>query len=254
MSDNSKDSTSFVLGISGSPVKNSNTDLLVKTIMDATGAEQEFVKLSNIKVGPCLACKKCVYTNQCVQDDDFKWLSKEVLEADALIIGSPVMYGNASAFTKAFMERLWSLRHVKLLLRGKLGASAVVGWSWTENVTNWLNYVMTVEGVEVMGSVTGHGSPGCFTCGPGENCTHSVWNSTKISELMVGHERLEQTMGQKFDMEKIYEGYMEELPDNNPVTNPSYKILKCISIKDQPETMAKAINIGKTISTKLKKL
>ncbi|HTX61218.1 MAG TPA: flavodoxin family protein [Methanobacterium sp.] len=247
-----KDSTVIVLGISGSPVEDSNTDLLVKTIMEATGAEQEFVKLSDIKVAPCMACKKCAYTNQCVQDDDFKWLSQKVLDADAIVMGSPVMYGNPSAFTKAFVERLWSLRHINLLLKGKLGASAVVGWSWTENVSKWLNYVMTVEGMKVMGSIIGHGSPGCFTCGPGENCTHSVWNSTKISELMAGHEKLEQIMGQKFDMEKIYKGYLEELPDNNPVTNPSYKILKCISVKDQPEIMEKAVNIGKTIGTKLK--
>jgi len=33
-----------VLGVSGSPTKNSNTDVLVKAVLDATGAETEFVK------------------------------------------------------------------------------------------------------------------------------------------------------------------------------------------------------------------
>ncbi|MCC7551185.1 MAG: flavodoxin family protein [Methanobacterium sp.] len=243
MTKNLKNTTSTILGISGSPVENSNTDLLVKTIMEATGANQEFVKLSNIKVAPCMACKKCVYTNQCVQDDDFKWLSQKVLNADGLVIGSPVMYGNASAFTKAFVERLWSLRHVKLLTQGKVGATAVVGWSWTDDVSKWLNYIMMIGGMEVVGNVIGHGSPGCFTCGPGENCNHSVWNTTKKLELM---------MGRQFGMEKIYEGYMKELPDNNPMTNPSYKILKCISVKDQLEVMEKALDIGKAIGAKLK--
>ena len=42
------------------------------------------------------------------------------------------------------------------------------------------------------GNVIGHGSPGCFTCGPGETCSHSVWNTTK---------KLEQMMGQKFGMD-----------------------------------------------------
>jgi len=45
---------------------------------------------------------------------------------------------------------------------------------------------------------------------------------------------------------------MEELPDNNPITNPSYRILKCISVKDQPEVLKKAMNIGKAIAAKLK--
>lgn len=53
-------------------------------------------------------------------------------------------------------------------------------------------------------------------------------------------------------MEKIYEGYLEELPDNDPIKNPSYKLLKCISVKDQPETMEKAVGIGKLMAAKLK--
>ena len=242
MGENSEDIKPMVLGISGSPVENSNTDILMKTIMESTRAEQEFVKLSDIEVGPCLACKKCAYTNQCVQDDDFKWLSQKVLDADAIVLGSPVMYRNPSAFIKAFVERLWSLRHVKLLTQGKLGATAVVGWSWTDEVSKWLNYIMMVDGVELVGSVIGHGSPGCFTCGPGENCSHSVWNTTKKLELVTG---------KQYGMEKIYEGYLEELPDNDPLNNPSYKILKCISVKDQPEVIEEAVNLGKGIGAKL---
>jgi multimeric flavodoxin WrbA len=249
MREGQKYTTNTILGISGSPVEDSNTDTLVKTIMDASGLEQDFVKLSDIKVAPCMACKKCVYTNQCVQDDDFKWLSQNVLDSDAFVIGSPVMYGDASAFTKAFIERLWSLRHVKLLTQGKVGATAVVGWSWTDEVSKWLNYIMMIDGVEVVGSVIGNGSPGCFTCGPGENCSHSVWNTTKKIESTLGLGK-RWFFKRRYGMQKIYEGYMKELPDNNPVTNPSYKILKCISIKDQPEVMEKAANIGEAIGAK----
>ncbi len=43
-----------VLGISGSPIKDSNTDRLVKNVLAATGVESEFVKLSTINVRPCL--------------------------------------------------------------------------------------------------------------------------------------------------------------------------------------------------------
>ena len=235
----------MILGISGSPVKDSNTDLLVKTIMKASRADFEFIKLSDIQVAPCMACKECVYTNKCVLDDDFKWLSQEVLDADAIVIGSPVMYGSASAFTKSFVERLWSLRHVKLLTKDKIGATVVVGWSWTDEVSKWLKYIMMIDGIEVIGNVIGHGTPGCFTCGPGETCTHSIWNTTK---------KLEKMMDQNFGMEKIYNGYLEELPTNDPFINPSYKILQCLSVKDQPETMENAVNIGKNIGARLKVL
>ena len=40
------------LGISGSPVKNSNTDRLVGSVLKATGLKSEFVKLSKINVIP----------------------------------------------------------------------------------------------------------------------------------------------------------------------------------------------------------
>ncbi len=245
-----------VLGISGSPVKDSNTDLLVKTIMDASGVEGEFVKLSSIHISPCMACKKCAYTNQCVLDDDFKWLSGKVLNADALVIGTPVMYGSASAFTKSFVERLWSLRHVKLLTQGKIGATAVVGWFNTQTVSEWLNNVLMIGQIEVVGSVIGYGTPGCFTCGPGETCSHSIMNGAKLMKIMIqkmdteGEVNLEEIE----KIERVYEGYLEELPDNDPFKNPSYKILKCMSVKDQPEVMEKAVNIGKTISAKLEKI
>jgi multimeric flavodoxin WrbA len=251
-----------VLGISGSPVKDSNTDTLVKTILESTGLDQDFVKLSEIEVAPCRACKKCAYTNQCVWDDDFKWLSQMVLDADALVIGTPVMYGSASGFTKAFIERLWSLRHVKLLTQGKIGATAVVGWVSTEDVINWLNQVMMVSGFKLVGSVIGHGSPGCFTCGPGETCSYSIWNSLKktykilesssIKNQPESMEKVKEIEKMMDSQENIYKGYLEELADNDPLKNPSYNVLKCISVKDQPETMEKAKGIGKLIYAKLK--
>ena len=66
-----------VLGISGSPIKNSNTDRLVKTMLDATGLEFEFVKLSRINVRPCMGCKGCVQDNVCVVKDDFPALAEK---------------------------------------------------------------------------------------------------------------------------------------------------------------------------------
>ena len=47
-----------------------------------------------------------------------------VLKADALVVGSPTYDGLPSAFTKAFMERLYAFRHVNLLTNGKVGGAA----------------------------------------------------------------------------------------------------------------------------------
>jgi len=45
-----------ILGISGSPIKDSNADRLVQAVLDSSDLKSEFVKLSNINVRPCLAC------------------------------------------------------------------------------------------------------------------------------------------------------------------------------------------------------
>lgn len=66
------------MGISGSPIKNSNTDRLIKAVLDEAGLESEFVKLSDINVRPCHACKKCVLDNVCKIKDDFPELAEKI--------------------------------------------------------------------------------------------------------------------------------------------------------------------------------
>jgi multimeric flavodoxin WrbA len=228
-----------VLGVSGSPVKNSNTDTLIKAVLKSTGAETKFVKLSEIKVGPCIACRKCAYTNRCVLNDDFKWLSEDVLAAKAVVIGTPVMYSAASAYTKAFIERHYSLRHVKLLTQGKIGATVVVGELRADEVSQWLAGFMMSAGMDLAGSLSAFGDPGCFNCGPGETCNYSIWNSMAKRE------------GTDNFYMKAYAGYLEALPDNDPLKNPSYKILKHRSVEAEPEVMAKAEAIGQEIRRRL---
>ena len=60
-----------ILGVSGSPIKNSNTDRLVKAVLDASGLASEFVKLSKIQVRPCIACLGCKADNVCKVQDGF---------------------------------------------------------------------------------------------------------------------------------------------------------------------------------------
>jgi len=54
-----------VIGISGSPIKNSNTDRLIKEVLKSSGLPSEFVKFSKINVRPCIACLGCKKDNTC---------------------------------------------------------------------------------------------------------------------------------------------------------------------------------------------
>ena len=165
-----------VLGISGSPVKNSNTDRLVKAVMDASGLESEFVKLSLIDVRPCLACKKCVPDNVCKVKDDFPELAEKIKEAKALIVGAYIPYGQIDGFTKALLERFWSLRHVNNLLRDKLCATILTGLmpDVLDNVNQSMaSELKEYERMDLIGQLTVQGNVPCLTCGEGDECEMS---------------------------------------------------------------------------------
>ncbi|MHA2328792.1 MAG: flavodoxin family protein [Candidatus Hodarchaeales archaeon] len=116
-----------ILGVSGSPIPNSNTDRAVKGVLEFSGIESEFVKLSEIDVKPCQACKRCVNDNICKVVDDFPALANKIREAEALVIGAYCPYRMIDAYTKAFLERLWSMRHVRNLNAGKQVVIIVTG-------------------------------------------------------------------------------------------------------------------------------
>ena len=166
-----------VLGISGSPVKNSNTDRLVNSILKATGLEREFVKLSTINVRPCFACKRCVPDNICKVKDDFQELAEKIKSAHALIIGAYTPYGQIDGFTKALLERFWSFRHVNNLLKGKLCATVLTGLD--PSVLDMVNQSLAAEirdyeRMDLMGQLTVHGNLPCLTCGEGDGCEMSA--------------------------------------------------------------------------------
>jgi multimeric flavodoxin WrbA len=165
-----------VLGISGSPIENSNTDRLIQAVLDATELECEFVKLSQINIRPCLACKQCVPDNICKVKDDFPELAKTIKKAKALIIGAYIPYKQIDGFTKALLERFWSLRHVTNLLRGKLCATVLTYLSpdAADNVNQALvTQLKKMERMELIGQVMIKGNIPCLTCGVGDECEMS---------------------------------------------------------------------------------
>lgn len=115
--------TNNIIYISGSPRKNSNTDILLKMALEITGGE--FIKLSDLMVKPCASCWACQKRNNCIIDDDMtKNLTPLLLNSDGIVLGSPVYFNNVSAQLKNFIDRTWCL---KKGLKNKIGGAVVVG-------------------------------------------------------------------------------------------------------------------------------
>jgi multimeric flavodoxin WrbA len=100
-----------VLGISGSPRTKSNTSILVREALkgaETFDAETEFVSLSGKRIEPCSSCKFC-FQNEiqgvCKIKDDAGEIIQKMLDADGIIIGSPVYMGGITGSLKCLMDR-----------------------------------------------------------------------------------------------------------------------------------------------------
>jgi multimeric flavodoxin WrbA len=121
-----------VLGVSASP-RRGNTSILVQAaLLGAAGLpdiETEFVPLAGRTIAACNGCGPCRQAGHCLIDDDMQPLYGRLLWADAVILGSPVYYGQPSGLAKAFMERVQGLGVGEKRLRLKVGGSIATGAS-----------------------------------------------------------------------------------------------------------------------------
>ncbi len=86
------------LCLSGSPRKDSNTESYLQVAAETLRSnriETDLVTVVDKVVNPCRACYECWYkeSRECQQDgDDFHELFERMVEADAILVGSPVHY------------------------------------------------------------------------------------------------------------------------------------------------------------------
>jgi len=103
-----------VLAINGGPRKNWNTDSLLKAVLDgaaAAGAETEMVYLYDLKFRGCVSCLACKLRKEprpcrCVLRDELTAVLDKAHEADALVLGSPIYFGEVTGMMRCFIERL----------------------------------------------------------------------------------------------------------------------------------------------------
>ena len=93
-----------------------------------------------------------------------------------MVIGAYTPYNQIDAFTKALLERFWSLRHVNNLLKGKLAATVLT--TLHPEAMDAINMALATEireyeNMELVGQLTVQGNWPCVYCGEGETCVQS---------------------------------------------------------------------------------
>ncbi len=136
-----------ILSISGSPVVDSSTDILLDLIAQSLKSafantdkvEVNKVRLNDLMFLPCQACGKTPAPNFCFFDDALTDVYKLLAECDCLLVGSPIYFDAVSAQLKAFMDRCncfrppdyknqqEEFRFIKIIKEKRPGAIVLVG-------------------------------------------------------------------------------------------------------------------------------
>lgn len=153
-----------VLAINGSPRRNGNTSILVGHIAEELGREgitTEVISLGGQVARGCTACMKCLENQDghCVFDDDIiNTCINRMVDADGIILASPVYFLDVTADMKGLIDRAGFVARVNRdLFTRKVGVAATVmrraGAATTVNtMVNFMLYSgMIVPGKPVVG-------------------------------------------------------------------------------------------------------
>ena len=118
-----------VLMINGSPRQKGNTSIALAEIakqLEKLGIESEIVWIGNKPVRGCIACNTCKdKPGACVFDDDVcNGISAKMNSSDALIVGSPVYWGQPNGAVLSIIQRAFYSNGAAF--RGKPAAAVAV--------------------------------------------------------------------------------------------------------------------------------
>lgn len=177
-----------IVGISGSPIVNGNTDRMTKAILEGSGKETTFVNLSMLKFSPCRGCAHlCADTAMCGQKDALLPYLKEIRDAEALVFASPRHHGDMTAWMTSFFSRMWCFLHDNNTLRDKPAVFMSVGIRENTKGRETFRASMIKEHeFDVIGEYhyMSFNAP-CLKCGKGEMCRHprgGLWTLLKKDE------------------------------------------------------------------------
>ncbi len=160
----------FSAGVTG---RESNVDRMVKAILERSGCDCEYVKLTDLTYSGCRGCVQlCARPRVCKLEDDLLPYYEKIKTADAVVLGSPVYFASINAAIFAFVERFFGYRHVKCAIAGKPFLLVIAGGRPSEDVKDQFTGMLAPFEVEVVDTVVHRTNiPPCFSCGFHKVCT-----------------------------------------------------------------------------------
>lgn len=106
---------SKILFLNGSDRKGGNLEIIFQQMIQGFESVQnghatiKMINLADLNIHPCKGCFHCRKNNDCIFHDDATAVIQEIIQADYIIIGSPIYFFQISGQTKLLMDRLYPL-------------------------------------------------------------------------------------------------------------------------------------------------
>jgi len=146
-----------ILGINGSPKgEKSQTRRLVLGVLEGArkvGADVTFVDCCDLDIKYCRACGTCYVKGECIHDDDMPALFEKMLDADGIVLGSPVYINSVTAQLKTVLDRMADAIHCQSFTRKYGCAVSTAGGSMADEVADYMNQTLLNLGATTVGKV-----------------------------------------------------------------------------------------------------
>ena len=98
-----------VVVISSTPRRGGNSEVLAKEFARGavdSGHSVEVIDLRDYHLNYCVACYSCTESGKCVIGDGMNEITEKLLEADVIVLATPVYFYSMSGQLKVFIDRL----------------------------------------------------------------------------------------------------------------------------------------------------
>ena len=110
-----------VLAFAGSPRRHGNSETLLDWVLAAMGGEPdvsvEKIVLSEANIHMCNGCNACEKLNKCIQRDGMDVVHDKIIDADCIVLSSPIFCMGLAAQVKALVDRAQVFRSRKYVLK-----------------------------------------------------------------------------------------------------------------------------------------
>ena len=151
----------FALAINASPRRKSNTGILIDHVLQPlkdAGWNTEVIKIGAKPMSGCIACMQCMKRkdNRCsITRDAFNDIFPKMLEADAIILGTPTYFADMTGELKGFIDRAGFVALANgRKFAGKIGAAVVaVRRGGATHAFDSINHLFQISGMIIPGSL-----------------------------------------------------------------------------------------------------